>query len=515
MVPSTRSFHNNNNNNSSNKCRRPISSCSSSSSISRTLLLPLLLLGLLNNFQPNSNLGPLSVSAWEWLDNPQNSVSAANGWVELPPVPNGQLITDFPISGTKAVFPVYQSTGLDNEHITRAVVITGALARDHWSYFVMMQNLAGSLNANDSTFDPSTISIMTPCFLDQNDMDAGAGNKSLGQLYWDTSGWFNGLEAIGPEWVDEDDGDGEDGGDSDEGDGEGNGGDGDEDGSTETRKRRSRIGKKKKKRDQVDSGALGISSFDVLDDIVDHYMDKDTYPNLEEIVFTGHSAAGQFFQRYAALRKSTDNDDKIHYIVGNPASYIWLTSDRPDTPNDTCHRLDSYKYGLDGGFMTYSEEDVANIGRAGVVGRYRKRNVHYSLGTADFGVSDETCRAMAQGSSHLDRGLNFIMLLESMVEGMPSTHTVDWIDGVGHEADKMYDNPVTVDRLFRTGSPSSTGERPATSSVYVTTANADEYMDSQENGAAATSQLPGMGMGIGGLAVSMVFSMVVGMVMVL
>ncbi|THU81495.1 hypothetical protein K435DRAFT_809029 [Dendrothele bispora CBS 962.96] len=385
---------------------------------------------------------------------------------------------------------VYQSTGLDNEHITRAVVITGALARDHWSYFVMMQNLAGSLNANDSTFDPSTISIMTPCFLDQNDMDAGAGNKSLGQLYWDTSGWFNGLEAIGPEWVDEDsggDGDGEgSGGEGDAGDGgDGNnddshgsdGGDGEGDGSTETRKRRSRIGKKK--RDQVDSGALGISSFDVLDDIVDHYMDKDTYPNLEEIVFTGHSAAGQFFQRYAALRKSTDNDDKIHYIVATV----------PDTPNDTCHRLDSYKYGLDGGFMTYSEEDVANIGRAGGSGE-------------------------AQGSSHLDRGLNFIMLLESMVEGMPSTHTVDWIDGVGHEADKMYDNPVTVDRLFRTGSPSSTGERPATSSVYVTTANADEYMDSQENGAAATSQLPGMGMGIGGLAVSMVFSMVVGMVMV-
>jgi len=53
----------------------------------------------------------------------------------------------------------------------------------------------------------------------------------------------------------------------------------------------------------------------------------------------------------------------------------------------------------------------------------------------------------SQGHSHLDRGLNFIMLLESMVDGMPSTHTVDWIDGVGHEADKMYDNEVTVNRV--------------------------------------------------------------------
>jgi len=34
--------------------------------------------------------------------------------------------------------------------------------------------------------------------------------------------------------------------------------------------------------------------------------------------------------------------------------------------------------------MEYSEEDVASIGRAGVVQRYRNRNVHYSLGTVGF-----------------------------------------------------------------------------------------------------------------------------------
>jgi len=125
-----------------------------------------------------------------------------------------------------------------------------------------MENLAGALNGNDSSFDPKTVSIMAPCFLDNNDMDAGAGNAS--QLFWSTSGWFNGLSAIGPETVeiDDDDADDQNGGDTG----------GESDGSA------------RKKRAQVDSGALSISSFDVLDNIVDHYMDKSTYPNLEVIV---------------------------------------------------------------------------------------------------------------------------------------------------------------------------------------------------------------------------------------
>jgi hypothetical protein len=66
---------------------------------------------------------------------------------------------------------------------------------------------------------------MSPVFLASVDMDAGAGNAT--QLYWSKSGWFSGTYAEGPHADDK------------------------------------------------------ISSFQVLDDLVAHYADKDTYPNLQ------------------------------------------------------------------------------------------------------------------------------------------------------------------------------------------------------------------------------------------
>ncbi|KAF5367929.1 hypothetical protein D9758_004345 [Tetrapyrgos nigripes] len=397
------------------------------------------------------------ITAVKWISIPSVSVSEINGWKELPIVPGADLITDFPIEGTSATFPVYQSSGLDNEAITRAVIVSGAQARDHWSHFITIENVLNALAGNDSSFDPKTISILSPCFLDQADYESGAANAS--NLYWSSSGWFTGHTAVGPEMITVD-------GDHEEED---------EDDRDKVRKRDSQ---------QVNSGATSISSFDVLDNIANHYMDKETYPNLQEIIFVGHSAAAQLLQRYAALRKPTDNDESIHFMIANPGTYLWLTSDRPvtvDSDNSSCSGIDDYKYGMSSSLVQYSNQDFAQIGRKGVVKRYRERNVHYAFGTADFGVGDYACQAMTQGATHLDRGMNFIMLLQSMVGGVPTTHTVDWIDGIGHDFEGMMDNEATSTRLFRNSSASSTGEQPATTSVYITTASASEYDGDDEN----------------------------------
>ncbi len=75
-----------------------------------------------------------------------------------------------------------------------------------------------------------------------------------------------------------------------------------------------------------------FSSYDVLDSLVDYYMDTDMYPNLnvssfvdedhcssrqfQVVVIAGHSAGAQMAQRYIALRNSVKNDDKLHYWIG-------------------------------------------------------------------------------------------------------------------------------------------------------------------------------------------------------
>ncbi|KAF5362718.1 hypothetical protein D9758_011691 [Tetrapyrgos nigripes] len=343
-----------------------------------------------------------STSAFETIENPFVGGDSENGWTYLPPVPTADLYLDWPITGTDSVMPVYQSAGLDDSAITRAIIVPGGKPRDSWSYWITIKNILSYSAEIDPTINASTISIMSPVFLASVDVEAGAANAT--QLYWSKSGWFSGTYAQGPNANDK------------------------------------------------------ISSFQVLDDLVAHYADKERYPNIQEIIFAAHSAGSQFFQRYAALRIPTEDDSIIHYIPANPGSFVWLVEDRP-APNDTCADVDRYKYGLSSGFPGYSTGNVNEIGREGVVERFRSRNVHYAQGTADHGPGDTACEAVTQGSTHLERGENFVDML-NLNGGMPLNHTIDWVEGVSHQNDQMFNSTALRTRMFINATIPSTGLRP-------------------------------------------------------
>ncbi|KAF5371233.1 hypothetical protein D9758_004292 [Tetrapyrgos nigripes] len=271
------------------------------------------------------SLLPLLTSAFTPIQNPFVDGDPDNGWKFLPTVPDADLHRNWTISGTNATFPVYQSSGLDNSAVTRAVIVPGGKARDAWSYWIIIRNiLSYAAEADPASVNASTISILSPFFLAGVDVQAGGGTAT--ELYWSKSGWFSGTYAQGPNPDDK------------------------------------------------------ISSFHVLDEVVNHYADKERYPNLQEIIFIGHSAGAQLYQRYAALRVPTKHDDIVHYIPANPGSFLWLVEDRP-APNATCPDVDRYKYGLNGGFPGYSTGDAKELGREGIIARYRSRNVHYAQGT--------------------------------------------------------------------------------------------------------------------------------------
>lgn len=120
-------------------------------------------------------------------------------------------------------------------------------------------------------------------------------------------------------------------------------------------------------------------------------------------------------QRYLALRKTTDDDDRLHFWIGelqkramwmtlliiidvlaNPGSLVWLTSDRPH-PDDTCSGVDTFKYGLADGFPAYDTTDAKNLGRDGLASRYRDRNAHYAWGLVSL-PHNQTTGALAQSS---------------------------------------------------------------------------------------------------------------------
>ena len=73
-----------------------------------------------------------------------------------------------------------------------------------------------------------------------------------------------------------------------------------------------------------------ITSFDVADEILSKLARKQNFPNLRSIVIAGHSAGGQFVNRYEMANQIHDRlGIPISYVVANPSSYAYLDSLRP------------------------------------------------------------------------------------------------------------------------------------------------------------------------------------------
>jgi len=78
-----------------------------------------------------------------------------------------------------------------------------------------------------------------------------------------------------------------------------------------------------------------LSSFDFVDEILRTLAKKSVFPNLKHIVVTGHSAGGQFANRYAMANKVHDTlGVDVTYVVANPSSYAWPDAVRPLPQDD-------------------------------------------------------------------------------------------------------------------------------------------------------------------------------------
>ncbi|PBK88179.1 hypothetical protein ARMGADRAFT_1120591 [Armillaria gallica] len=147
-------------------------------------------------------------------------------------------------------------------------------------------------------------------------------------------------------------------------------------------------------------------------------MDRKLHPNLKLerglilvhliIIIGGYSAGGQMAQHYAILRTSTDDDDRLHFWIGN---------------SSLLSGVDVLKYGLESNFPAYVSKNAHTLGREGIIKRYHSWMLNYAWG-------------LTQGQNHLERGWNFIMMLEDM-GGIPKLTTVDWVPGVSHNSEAV------------------------------------------------------------------------------
>ncbi len=203
----------------------------------------------------------------------------------------------------------------------------------------------------------------------------------------------------------------------------------------------------------VSPSHANLTSFDFADELLKKLARKEIFPNLKQIVLTGHSAGGQFVTRYEMSNKVNDTlGVPITYVVSNPSSYAYLDSSRP-TPDgksfgafagaSSCSNYDKWPYGSQGrtGY-------TGNIPDEQLKKQLAARPTVYLLGEIDIlplGGFDGSCSAMAQGPTRLDRGKAFA---KYVAEKYGARHQTQIVHLCGHNARCMYTSEDALPILF-------------------------------------------------------------------
>jgi hypothetical protein len=347
---------------------------------------------------PVPTMNPKSVLAITPTSTPASDTNNVNGICS-------QRIT-LEIDGVPMKIPYCRNyaLGTGSEALERAVVVIHGASRTAGNYFNYVMNALAQVEGADT----KTI-ILAPQFLIEEDIQSNKLGDEI--LYWSDGGW--------------------------------------------------KRGDKSKTTDQ-NPRPVRISSFSVLDVILEKLSDREKFPNLVQIVIVGHSAGGQFVNRYAAGSHmptvlSQRSNIQIRYIVANPSSYLYFNEvrrvdgslDQFSVPNTAdCPEYNEYKYGL---------EDLNNymstIGRQQLETQYGEREVIYLLGGEDIDPNssqlDLSCAAMLQGSNRFERGIIYYnYLLQHFGYDITTRHKNVIIDGVGHSASDMFNSVCGIRYLF-------------------------------------------------------------------
>jgi hypothetical protein len=193
------------------------------------------------------------------------------------------------------------------------------------------------------------------------------------------------------------------------------------------------------------SGAIKISSFEVLDILISRLADKNFFPVLNEIVITGQSSGGRFVHTFAAGNRSESLYPEIHfeYIVSESQYFYYPTNERIDEQTNnlyvptSCNGLQFWPFGYE-----LAPDYVSALDKATFNDRFVSRSITYLLGNgsgSDSELNTTDCEAVLSGSSRYQRGENMYLYMDLKYPNHNHKKTI--AQGISHNGSAIYTSP--------------------------------------------------------------------------
>jgi pimeloyl-ACP methyl ester carboxylesterase len=200
----------------------------------------------------------------------------------------------------------------------------------------------------------------------------------------------------------------------------------------------------------------GVSNFDLLDALSIHLVEQ--YPNVESIVYIGHSAGGQLISRYSVGSPIPEELEgrriRVRFIIANPSSVLYFDRQRPDlsaesgfidyadevpvVEGEACPGFNRYKYGWDDRVEYMTRRPIEDM-----LAEFRNREVILFQGAADNdpegGGVDRDCPGLMQGRFRLERGQRYYEYLGHFFgPEVYETKSIVLVPEVGHSSSQMF-----------------------------------------------------------------------------
>ncbi|EDQ85984.1 uncharacterized protein MONBRDRAFT_11382 [Monosiga brevicollis MX1] len=221
-----------------------------------------------------------------------------------------------------------------------------------------------------------------------------------------------------------------------------------------------------------------ISSYAILDRLVDTFANRTLFPSLRQIAILGHSSGGQTVQRYAFSHAFAQSTVPVRFVVANPSSYVYLDGRRWNangtklaTPSSdqqqACPSYNAWEWGLGSDLPPYLERAS---GIDSLISRYPQLDVAYLAGQNDTCNEDrepgctshgleKTCADMFEGWMRLNRAQQYFAYLRAYFG--KEVHSFHAIPNAAHDHTLIFESPIALSLVFALPDVPSTTSGPS------------------------------------------------------